>query len=80
MCPCPPHHAKVGVTGTPKTACGSKEGASRRFFFGTAEQLAEKRPGGDKSIPQRLKPDKFRIRYGTAEAVPLQNAEFFRKL
>jgi hypothetical protein len=55
----------------------------RRFaplFFGPTKQLAEKVTKDDKTIPQGLKPESFCSSYGTAEAVPLQNSAFFRKL
>jgi hypothetical protein len=42
--------------------------------------LAEIMPGREENVPQRLKPDAFCDPYGTAEAVPLQTSEFFRKL
>jgi hypothetical protein len=47
---------------------------------GPASQLAEKVTKDDKTIPQGLKPESFCSSYGTAEAVPLQNGAFFRKL
>jgi hypothetical protein len=34
----------------------------------------------NKIVPQWLKPNQFCRAYGTAEAVPLQRIEFFRKL
>jgi hypothetical protein len=49
-------------------------------LIGTAEQLAEKVTKVDKTIPQGLKPESFCSSYGTAEAVPLQNGAFSRKL
>ncbi len=48
--------------------------------YGTAEDAAEKVMDGGKGIPQRLKPGIFGEPNGTAEAVPLQSGEFFRKL
>jgi len=33
-----------------------------------------------KIAPQRLKPSLISVTYGTAEAVPFQSSEFFRKL
>jgi hypothetical protein len=44
------------------------------------KQLAEKVAKDGKTIPQGLKPESFCSSYGTAEAVPLQNSAFFRKL
>jgi hypothetical protein len=67
----PPHHANHGRAGDP---------GLRADFYGTTEQLAEKVTKDDKTIPQGLKPESFCSSYGTAEAVPLQNGAFFRKL
>ena len=45
-----------------------------------AEEGAEKMPRGPKSVPQRLKPHCKQSSFGTAEAVPLSETDFFNTL
>jgi len=71
--------------------CGAKQAAEKSDFRASISQnipqglkrlrkKSEFRAKCAKGVPQGLKPDVFSAVYGTAEAVPFQNREFFRSL